>query len=363
MYEIMLECAILSARSERTVFMTIDIVEVLMQLLRTRSVSGNTDLAASLVREKLNGLGLDIRQTNKGSLIATVNGTSSESLMLIAHLDTLGAMVSSISEDGMLSFRMIGGYTMNSVEGEYCTIETYDDRHYSGTILFSETSVHAFGREKASVKRKSEDMYIRIDETVSSREDVEKLGISIGNFVHFDPRPVRTDSGFIKSRHLDDKAGVAILLGVASKLAGHEPPRTVYFVFTVHEEVGHGGAGFDPGDVTDMIVVDMGVAGKGRESSERKVTICAADSSGPFNYQLTKQLISMAEANGIPFAVDTFPFYNSDAAAALKSGLDARHALVGPGIDSSHAMERTHIEGIMATVDLIAGYIAGYVVE
>jgi putative aminopeptidase FrvX len=201
-------------------------------------------------------------------------------------------------------------------------------------------------------------MYIRLDEMVSSREDVEKLGISIGNFVHFDPRPVRTDSGFIKSRHLDDKAGVAILMGVASKLAEQEPPRTVHFIFTVHEEVGHGGAGFDPGDATDMIVVDMGVAGKGRESSERKVTICAADSSGPFNYQLTKQLIKLAEANEIPFAVDTFPYYNSDAAATLKSGLDARHALVGPGIDSSHAMERTHIEGIMATVNLLTAYVS-----
>ena len=215
--------------------------------------------------------------------------------------------------------------------------------------------------EDASAKRKKINMYIRLDEDVSKGENVRKLGISVGNYIHFDPRPVMTESGFIKSRHLDDKAAVAILLKAAEDIVSESiiTSHTIHFLVTGYEEVGHGAAGFLPKNLIEFIDVDMGVAGPGRESSEDKVTICAAGSSGPFNYILTKDLIEVAKAESIPFAVDTFPHYGSDAAAALRAGLDVRHGLIGPGIDSSHAMERMHAKALRAAVDLIKAYIAG----
>lgn len=333
----------------------------LMQLLRTRSVSGHTELAASVVRGMLEDLGLTVVQGNKGTLLATLRGSEPEGVILCAHLDTLGAMVSAIEEDGTVRFRPVGSYTMASVEGEYCSVETYSGRLVTGTVMHEHASVHAHGREKASARRENDSMYLRLDERVSGREDVLELGVRVGNYVHLDPRPVRTESGYIKSRHLDDKVGVAIVLEVASRLRREEivPLRTLHFLITGYEEVGHGGAGLLPLEATEMIAVDVGISGRKRETREERVTICAADSTGPFDYDLTRRLVTLAEMNGIPHVVDTYPFYGSDAAVALKSGLDVRHALVGPGVDSSHSVERTHEDGLAATADLLTAYVMG----
>ncbi len=330
-------------------------MEFLMQLLRTRSVTGNTELAAEIVRTKLDSLGLDVRVTNKGSVIATMEGTTDDSAVISAHIDTLGAVVSRIKSDGTLTYQCVGGFTANSIEGEYCQVETFAGRLIPGTILFSKTSVHAHGREKCSVKRTHAEMYIRLDDAADSSDAVKELGISVGNYIHFDPRIRHLGSGYIKSRHIDDKAGVAVLVAIAEGLVKQKvkPQRNIHFLFTVHEEVGHGAAGWLPENVSDFLAVDMGVCGEDQSSDEKKVTVCAADSSGPYNYELTKHLINLAEMNNIPYAVDTFPFYGSDAGAAMRMGLDARHALVGPGVDSSHAIERTHEEGIKATIDLV----------
>jgi putative aminopeptidase FrvX len=331
-------------------------MEFLMQLLRTRSVAGHTFLASEVVRSRLEALDLKVRTTNKGSLVASMEGTAKDdSAVICAHMDTLGAMVSAITADGTLSYRCIGGFTPGSVEGEYCLVETFTGTLVPGTILYRNTSVHAHGREKASLKRDHDTMYIRLDAEATSKEQVTSLGISVGNFIHFDPRAQHLESGYIKGRHLDDKAGVAVLVGVAESLVKQKvkPQRNIHFLFTVNEEVGHGAAGWLPENVSDFLAVDMGVVGPDQTSSERKVSICAADSGGPYNYELTRHLINLAEMNRIPFAVDTFPFYGSDAGSALRMGLDARHALVGPGVDSSHAMERTHEEGIKATIDLV----------
>ncbi len=330
-------------------------MEFLMQLLRTRSVSGNTELAAEIVRGRLESLGLDVKVTNKGSVIASMEGTTDDSAVISAHIDTLGAVVSKVTPEGYLKYHCVGGFTASSIEGEYCQVETFNGRLIPGTILFSKTSVHAHGREKSSAKRSHQEMYIRLDDTANSPEDVKELGISVGNYIHFAPRATHLSSGYIKSRHIDDKAGVAILVGVAESLVKQKvkPQRNIHFLFTVHEEVGHGAAGWLPDNVSDFLAVDMGVCGADQTSDERKVTVCAADSSGPYNYELTKHLINLAEMNNIPYAVDTFPFYGSDAGAAMRMGLDARHALVGPGVDTSHAIERTHEQGIKATIDLV----------
>ncbi len=330
-------------------------MEFFMQLLRTRSVSGNTFLAVEIVRSRLEALGLEVKQTNKGSILATLEGTTTDSAVISAHIDTLGAVVSKVDPGGTLRYRCVGGFTPGSIEGEYCLVETFQGNMIPGTILFSKTSVHAFGRDKCEAKRTHGEMYVRLDQDVRSLEDVKDLGISVGNYIHFSPRAQYLDTGYVKSRHIDDKAGVTVLVGVAENLIRQKvkPQRNIHFLFTVHEEVGHGAAGWLPDNVSDFLAVDMGVCGPDQTSDEHRVTICAADSSGPYNYELTKHLINLAEINEIPFAVDTFPFYGSDAGAALRMGLDARHALVGPGVDASHAIERTHQDGIKATMDLV----------
>ena len=330
-------------------------MEFLLQLLRTRSVTGNTDIAAAIVKDRMESLGLHVKSTRKGSVVATMKGSTDDSVVISAHIDTLGAVVSRITSDGTLKYHCVGGFTAGSIEGEYCEVETFKGRYIPGTILFSKTSVHAHGREKSSAKRSHDEMYIRLDDSADSADAVKELGISVGNFIHFEPRAQHLANGYVKSRHLDDKAGVAVLVGVAENLVKRniEPVRTVHFLFTVHEEVGHGAAGWLPENVSDFLAVDMGVCGANQTSDEKKVTVCAADSSGPYNYELTRHLIDLSQTNDIPFVVDTFPFYGSDAGAAMRMGLDARHALVGPGVDTSHAIERTHEEGIKATIDLV----------
>ena len=336
-----------------------DTMKFFLDLLNTKSVSGNTDTAMKMVKSKLESAGLETRVTNKGSLIATIHGGTQNATVISAHIDTLGAMVSKIESSGDLKYRCIGGFTPNSIEGEYCHVETFQGKFIPGTILFSKTSVHAWGRDKCQEKRSHDTMYIRLDAEVASKDDVESLGISVGNFIHFNPRAEQMASGHVKSRHIDDKAGVAILVAAAAELSrqAEQLPGTVHFLFSVHEEVGHGAAGWLPENISEFLAVDMGVCGSEQASDERKVTICSADSSGPFSYQLTRKLIDLAEKGNIPFVVDTFPFYGSDAAAALRMGLDARHALIGPGVDTSHAVERTHEEGMKATIDLVKEYV------
>jgi len=334
------------------------VTDVLMELLATRSVAGHTDEAMRTVRGRFEDMGLRTASAVKGTLLATLDGLDAEGIVFSAHLDTLGGMVAGITSEGALALETIGGFTMSSIEGEYCMVETWDGRLYPGTILYDYASVHAHGREKASERREKERMHVRLDEEVACRKDVEALGISVGDYIHFDPRPVRTRSGFVKSRHLDDKAGVAVLLEAARRLVEGDarPRRTVHFLVTCFEEVGHGAAGLLPPGVVEFVAVDMGVAGQGRESREDRVTICAADSSGPYSRSLTVRLVETARRGGIPFVVDTFPHYGSDAGAALRSGMDARHGLIGPGVDSSHAMERTHVKALEATVELVRTY-------
>lgn len=335
------------------------IMNTIVELLGIRSVSGHTESAINYVINIFKENSIKTSCTKKGSLIATIPGESKEGILLCSHMDTLGAMVRKINDDGSLAMKIIGAFTPGSIEGEYCSVETFRGSFYTGTILYRKTSVHIYTTEGSSEKRKMEDMYIRLDENVRSRKDVEKLGISVGNYIHFDPGTIVTKTGYIKSRHLDDKVGVTVLLELASRISKSQArlPRTIHFLVTSHEEVGHGAAGYLPEDISDFIAVDMGVVGDGQQSDERKVTICAADTSGPFNYALTLELIEIAEKEKLPFAVDTFISYGSDAISALKTGLDARHALVGPGIDCSHAMERTHWEAIKATVNLLNTYI------
>jgi putative aminopeptidase FrvX len=327
------------------------ILNMLDQLLRTPSPSGFCMSIMELVNKEVTRLGYTMQRSPKGNGIIVIPGASdSNAIALTAHVDTLGAMVRSVKSDGSLRFTPIGGYAMQTVEGEYCLIHTRDGRQYEGTVLSTKPSVHVYA-DARDWKREEANMAIRIDELVESKEDTLRLGIAPGDFISWDPRVRMLSNGWIKSRHLDDKASVAALLGLLEwlKREGHTPSRTVHIIISTYEEVGHGSAYVSP-DITEMIAVDMGAIGDDLSTTERDVSICAKDSSGPYDYVMTTKLIELAKREGMPYAVDIYPFYGSDASAALRGGSNIRAALIGPGVHASHGMERTHSDAIMNTL-------------
>ncbi|NLW22623.1 MAG: M42 family metallopeptidase, partial [Tissierellia bacterium] len=273
---------------------------------------------------------------------------------LSAHVDTLGGMVKEIKSNGRLKFTQIGGYVWSTVEGEYVQVENSQGKLYSGTVLITKASSHVHGEETKTTERNMDNMEIRLDEKVSSKEDVEKLGINVGDFVFFDPRVTITPSGFIKSRHLDDKAGVACLLGMAKYLVDNNitPKYTTNLFISNYEEVGHGASAAIPEKTFEFIAIDMAAPGLGQTSDEFSVTICAKDSSGPYDLELRQRLVKLAEENGLNYKIDIYPYYGSDGSAALRAGYDFKVGLIGPGVDASHSYERTHREAIENTIKL-----------
>lgn len=277
--------------------------------------------------------------------------------MLAAHTDTLGGMVCEIKGNGRLRLSPLGGMNANNAEAENVRIITKFDGTYEGTFQLDNASIHVNG-EYNNTKRSYSDMEVVIDEPVESAEDTRKLGIENGDIVCFNPRTVITKSGYIKSRFLDDKLSVGILLGYAKYLHEEEiePERRIYHHITVYEEVGHGGAASLPDGVTEMISVDMGCVGEGLQCNERMVSICAKDSMGPYNYQVVTDLVAAAKKNNLDYAVDVYPFYGSDVDCTLKAGYDIRHGLIGAGVYASHGYERSHKDGVKNTFALLAAY-------
>jgi putative aminopeptidase FrvX len=335
------------------------VAEQLELLLRTPSPSGYCGAIMLKLRTEVEKLGYAMTVTNKGNgLIRIAGADSSRTIGLSAHVDTLGAMVRSIKDDGKLRFTSVGGYMMGSVENEYCQIHARNSRVYDGTILTTRPSVHVFP-DARDLKREEAEMEIRIDEWVESKADVEALGIRVGDFISFDPRVQLKANGFVKSRHLDDKASVAAVLGLLKLLSERRiaPVCNVCILISTYEEVGHGAASLPP-DIQELIAVDMGAMGDDLSASERQVSICAKDSTGPYDYRMTSKLIELAERSGIGYAVDIYPQYGSDASAALRGGADIRAALIGPAVHASHSMERTHMDAIAGTAALLAAYIS-----
>ncbi len=334
---------------------------IMEKLINTPSPSGYTHEAMAIVEKELKALGIPYRYIHKGGLIATLKGKDDEKHRTVSgHIDTLGAMVREIRSDGTLRLTQIGGYMWQAVEGEYCTVRTDDNKDITGTIMTSKPSVHVFGGEAArNFERSEENMYVRLDAIVKSAEDTRKLGIENGNFVFFEPRFQVTDTGFVKARHLDDKASVAIILGVLKQVLaeGKEIPHTTHFFFTNYEEVGHGAAYGTPEKTVEFLAVDMGCVGGGLAGDEQKVSIAAKDSSGPYDYHFKLKLIELSKKNNIDYAVDIFPFYGSDASAAMRGGANIRHGLIGTGVQASHAWERTHMDGIRNTFLLVYHYL------
>ena len=334
-------------------------VEETKNILAIDSPSGFTKEVADYVMGEYKKLGYEPKLTVKGGVLVPIGGRDKENAVLLeAHIDTLGAMVAEIKANGRLRVTAVGGMNANNAEGENCKVVTKFNGKYDGTLQLINASIHVNG-EYNDTKRSYDSVEVVLDEKVKSKEDVEKLGIMTGDFVCFDPRTVVTESGYIKSRFLDDKFSTAILLGYAKYLKEKEiqTERTIYVLITPYEEVGHGGCAAIPDGVTEMISVDMGCVGKGLECDETMVSICAKDSMGPYDYQVVSGLIKAAQENDIAFAVDVYPHYGSDVDAALKAGYDMKHGLIGPGVYASHGYERSHRDGAKNTLKLLKAYL------
>ena len=329
------------------------------KLLAIDSPSGYTARAAAWVKEAFEALGFAASITAKGGVIADLGGRDeSDALLLEAHTDTLGGMVAEVKGNGRLKLTPLGGMRPDNGETENVRVHTRSGAVIEGTCQLCNASVHVNG-DYASTSRTWDTVEIVLDEDVSSAADTRALGIEVGDIVCFDPRTRRTASGYLKSRFLDDKLSVGILLGFAKYLHDQQitPARKTYVHVTVYEEVGHGGCASVPAGVTEAISVDMGCVGNGLQCTEKQVSICAKDSGGPYSYEVVGKLIAAAKATNADYAVDVYPHYGSDVEATLRSGYDIRHGLIGAGVYASHGYERSHIDGVCNTLKVLCGYL------
>ncbi|MGD8603517.1 MAG: M42 family metallopeptidase [Anaerolineales bacterium] len=336
------------------------ISKTLIELLNIPSPTGATESAIHFLSQQLESLGYQANQTTKGGLMVVVPGKEEPPRALTAHVDTLGAMVKEIKANGRLKLTPIGSFAWNTVEGEGCQVHIRSGDPIRGSLLLTKASVHVHSSEVDKTERNADTLEVRVDARVEDADSVRQLGLEVGDFVSFDPRAEAGPAGFIRSRHLDDKAGVACMLAALKRLREEsiQPTHTTYFHFSNYEEVGHGAAGGFPSDLAEIVAVDMAAVGKGQNSDEFHVTICVKDSGGPYHAGLTQRLRQLAEAGDIPFKLDVYPYYGSDAEALLRAGADVQAALIGPGVDASHNYERTHIEALEATTELIMTYIS-----
>lgn len=342
--------------------MTIDtdyLSDFLVGLLNIPSPTGDTERGVAYTEQALHQLGVETRRTIKGALVATLVGKSEASPRAVtAHLDTLGAMVKEIKVGGRLVLTQMGGYAWNAIEGEGVTIATEGQGSYRGSVLPVEASSHVHGAAVGDTKRSAATLEVRIDARTVSAAETTALGIAVGDFVYLDPR-VEVTNGFVRSRHLDDKAGVACLMaGVkALKDSGEIAAQRTTLFFSNYEEVGHGAAGGFPADIEELLTVDMAAIGAGQTSDEFHCSLCIKDSGGPYHGGFNRRLRNLATANAIELRADVYPHYGSDGEALWRAGADVRVALIGPGVDASHSYERTHIEALVDTARLIGYYL------
>jgi len=334
-------------------------VEQIVGLCSIPSPTGYTREAEDYVFAELGRLGYHPEFTNKRSVRVRLGGRG-RPLVIAAHIDTLGAMVRAVKPSGALRITKLGSFPENYIEGENCVVHTRAGARFTGRFLLDKPAVHV-NADVGSTKRDDANLEIVLDEPVAKADETKALGIGPGDFVSFDPRTVVTEKGFIKSRHLDDKASAGTLLALARHVRdeGLSFDRETWLMFTNYEEVGHGGSAGLPADAVELLAVDMGAMGDDLSADDRCVSICAKDSGGPYDLEMTDRLVALAKALGLRHAVDIYPFYGSDAGAALRAGYDIRHALIGPGVQASHGYERTSREALSGTLALIKAYCFG----
>ncbi len=334
------------------------VLTIAEEILKIDSPSGYCKEVIEFVKQECEELGYSFEVTKKGNGVVSIKGEApKKTIGLSAHVDTLGLMVRSISADGTLKTTNIGGVNYATFDSEYCKIKTRFGNAYTGTILSDEPSVHVY-KNADTEPRKAETMNVRIDEVVNCREDVEKLGISAGDYIFIDTKTTITESGYIKSRFLDDKISVAMILGLLKKWKtdGVKPQNNIEIFISTYEEVGHGLSHL-PTELDELIAIDMGCIGDDLNCTEHNVSICAKDSSSPYNYELTTNLIQLAKDKNINYVVDIYPMYGSDVSASLRAGHDFKGALIGTGVHASHGLERTHYNGIENTMKLLHYYL------
>lgn len=334
-------------------------VKKAVELLGIDSPSGYTKQATLYVQKEFKKLGFKTSLTNKGGVLVDFGGkNNNDGLFLEAHTDTLGGMVAEIKSNGRIRITNLGGMNANNGEAENVRVYTRDNKVYEGTLQLINASIHVNG-EYSDTKRTFDKTEVVLDEDVKTKEDVKSLGIDVGDIVCFEPRTRITKSGYIKSRFLDDKLSVGILLGFAKYLSDNKIKlnRHTYAHITVYEEVGHGGSASLPSGITEAISVDMGCVGEGLECTEKQVSICVKDSKGPYSYEVVDKLVKAAKKQKADYALDVYPHYASDVEATLSSGYDVRHGLIGAGVYASHGYERSHIDGVLNTLKVLKGYI------
>ncbi len=332
-------------------------VEKTKEILAIDSPTGFTKNATEYLIKELKDLGYNPEYTKKGGVIVDLGGTK-DGLLLTAHVDTLGGMVAEIKGDGRLRLTNLGGLRPENCECENVKVYTRGGEVYDGTFNIINPSVHV-NLEYAKIERKFDNMEVVLDKDVKTDKETADLGILVGDIVAFNPRTTLT-GGYIKSRFLDDKLAVGVLLGYAKYIKDEKItlPRKVYIHFTVYEEVGHGCSASCPSGVTEILSVDMGCVGKGLNCTEKQVSICSKDSGGPYNYEMVSRLIESAKKENADYAIDVYPGYGSDAEATLSAGADVKHALIGPGVYASHGYERSHENGVLNTLKVLKGFIA-----
>lgn len=334
--------------------------EFLTRLLNTPSPTGYTAEAVDLVAQTLAAFPeVTLSRTRKGALLASLPGVAEDHpRALTAHVDTLGAMVKEIKPNGRLKLTKIGGYAMNTVEGEGCTVFTADGKRYRGSYLLNKASSHVYGAAVNETRRDEDALEVRLDERVTNAAQTAELGIAVGDYVAFDPR-VELTNGFVRSRHLDDKACVACLVAAIKALsdAHLKPVQRAHFLISNYEEVGHGAAAGIPAAVEELLAVDMAAVGDGQTSDEFHATLCVKDSGGPYHHGMSQRLLKLAEDYQIASKVDIYPYYGSDGEAYWRAGGDVAVALIGPGVDASHNYERTHLDALVATTAWVLAYL------
>lgn len=332
--------------------------KVTNDIFLTDSPTGYTDNVIKVIESYVKEYGFDYKILNNGALEVSIKGLDeSKTVATSAHADTLGLMVRSIKGNGNLALTTLGGPITATLDGEYCVVYTRDNKKYNGTILSTSPATHVYS-DANSKSRSIDNLEVRLDEKVKCADDVKKLGINNGDIVCYDPKLTITDNGFLKTRFIDDKASVVILLMLLKYIKDNNISlkynTKIYFV--VYEEVGHGASSVDR-NISEFVTLDMGCVGLDLAGNEYAVSICAKDSGGPYDYELTTRLINMAKDNNLNYTVDIFPYYGSDIGAARRAGVDIKGALIGTGVAASHGMERTHIEGIENTLKLIYLYL------
>jgi putative aminopeptidase FrvX len=334
-----------------------NVVSTLKSILAINSPTGYTIEVIDYIESLFKGSKLHIKKTNKGSLL--ISFSENPELVITGHIDTLGAMVKEINSNGTLAITELGSYPLNSFEGEYVTVRNTKGKTLRGTFLLNNPAAHV-NRNVGSDKRQLDNMSVRLDAEAYSEKDVRALNIEVGDFIFYDTRFETTDTGFVKSRFLDDKACAAIMIELIKEYAKSGKKKNIGFYFSNYEEVGHGSSTGIPASTKELLVLDMAVVGEGCTGREDAVSICVKDSSGPYDFTMREKLRTLAQKNKIDYEIDIYPYYGSDGSAAVRSGYDVRVGLIGPGVSASHGVERTHEKGLEATYKLTKAYIENF---